>query len=105
MTRRWRIFAAILILALSIASVSFAEDTIELNLARGERWTIPEDRLGTCRIADDKVVALEGGELVGLKPGRTEVRLSGEADTLLRVLVLFTEAAPDPDADPAEPAG
>ena len=104
MTRRWRIFAAILILALSIASGSLAEDTIELNLARGERWTIPENRLGTCRIADGTVVALEGGELVGLKPGRTEVRLSGETDTLLRVLVLFTEAAPDPDADPAEPA-
>ena len=103
MPRYRRGIAALLLIILCFSAAACAEDTIEVSLARGERWPIPEERFGSCEIVDTTVVALEGSELVGLKPGRTEVRISGRQDTLLRVLVLFTEAAPDPDAEAAEP--
>ena len=100
-----RLTAAVLLI-LCLASAALAEDAFDVTLARGERWTIPEDRLGGCAISDETVVSLDAGQLVGLRPGRAEVRLSGEQPTLLRVLVLYAEAEPavETDGESAPPA-
>ena len=96
----WRKTAAFALLALLLAAPAAAEETIDLTLPQGERWTIPAGRLGDAAISDEAVVALEDGQLVGLKPGRAEVRLTGGEETLIRVLVLFADpersAAPSP---------
>ena len=100
-----RLTAAVLLI-LCLAPAALAEDAFDVTLARGERWTIPEDRLGGCAISDETVVSLDAGQLVGLRPGRAEVRLSGEQPTLLRVLVLYAEAEPavETDGESAPPA-
>ena len=92
-------YAAAFLLIMLLCSSAVAEDMIDVTLAIGEHWIIPEDRLGECTISNDTVLKLEEGQLIGLAPGRAEVRISGERDTLLRVLVLFAEAAEETEAD------
>ncbi len=108
MTKLLRLAAALILLTLCFTVTATAEDILSITLARGERWTIPAGRTGTSDISDKSVVALEDGQLVGLKPGRAEVRISGEQDTLIQVLVLYTAAAQpaeddDQDSTPAHP--
>ena len=99
MPRHLRLTAALILLALCFTAAAFAEDILDVTLSRGEHWTIPAERAGKCVISDETVVASSDGQLVGLKPGRAEVRLSGSQDTLLKVLVLYTEAAQPADED------
>ncbi len=97
-----RRIAALVLIMICIFSLTSAEDTIDITIAHNERWTVPSDRLGDCSISDESVLALEDGQLVGLKPGRAEARFSGKQPTTYRVLVLFAEAAQAEDASPAE---
>ena len=92
--------AAAFLLIMLLCSSAFSEDVIDLTLAIGEHWTIPEDRLGECTITNESVLKLEDGQLIGVKPGRAEVRIHGKCDTLLRVLDLYTEAADATVSDP-----
>ena len=68
---------------------------MDITLNQGERWIVPADRLGACTLSDSGAVAVEDGALVGLKPGRAEVRMSGARPTLFRVLVLYAVAEPE----------
>ena len=96
-----RTAAWLLIWALLAAAPVLAEDTMELTLMRGEHWIVPAERLAECSISDESVVGFENGELIGLRPGRAEVRFSGSLPTVYRVLVLFTQTSQTQEAAPA----
>ena len=111
MPKLLRLTAALIMLILCATAAAAAEDILDITLTRGERWTIPAERTGKCVISDETVVTLEDGQLIGLRPGRAEVRITGEQDTLLRILVLYTEAVQSAEEDtqpqesvPAHPA-
>ena len=96
-----RTAALLLLVCVCAVTAAAAEDVINVTLARGERWTVPADRLGKCAISDPAVLALEDGQFVGLRPGRAEAVMTGAKPTTFRVLVLFQEAEAVEDADPA----
>ena len=95
MLKRSGIAILFLLLILCLACTAYAEDTLDITLNQGERWIVPADRLGACTLSDSGAVAVEDGALVGLKPGRAEVRMSGARPTLFRVLVLYAVAEPE----------
>ena len=96
-----RAAAWLLVWALLAAVPALAEDTMDLTLMRGEHWTVPAERQGDCGISDESVVTFENGELIGLRPGRAEVRFAGSLPTVYRVLVLYAQAEQTQDAAPA----
>ena len=63
---------------------------VEINLAAGDKYVIPESRRGTYTVDDESVVRAEGYTLKGLRPGRTAVHVSGTVSTDYAVLVLFS---------------
>ena len=97
-----RRIAALILILICICCFAQAEDIVDITIARGEHWSIPEDRLGAFEISDDSILAVEDGRLIGLKPGRAEIRLDGPHPTTYRVLVLFAQAAETEDETPDE---
>ncbi len=75
---------------------------VEINLAAGEKYVIPESRRGTYTVDDESVVRVSGDTIVALSPGRTVVHAAGAVNTDFAVLVLFSASAISGDA-PAEP--
>ena len=83
---------------------------MEINLAAGEQYVIPEGRRGDCTVDDESVVRAAGDTITALRPGRTEVHISGAVTTDYIVLVLFSgsetasESLPAPEEKPAAEA-
>ena len=63
-----RRFAALILLLTCICCFAQAEDIVDITIARGERWSIPEDRLGAFEISDDSILAVEDGRLADIAP-------------------------------------
>ncbi len=103
-----KIFSIFLVCFLAFASASAAfAATVEINLAAGEQYVIPEGRQGDCTVDDESVVLAAGDTITALRPGRTKVHISGAVTTDYIVLVLFSgsetasETLPVPEAKPA----
>ena len=75
------------------------ESQVDVTVRQGEAWLIPTGRRGDYTIADPAVAEVREAYIIGLKPGRTEITVSGAQATRFRVLVLFN-ADYDPAADP-----
>ena len=75
---------------------------VEINLAAGEKYVIPESRRGTYTVDDESVVRVSGDTILALAPGRTVVHAAGAVNTDFAVLVLYSASAISGDA-PADP--
>ena len=98
-------FFLICLLTFAFTAAAFAS-TVEINLAAGEQYVIPESRRGACTVDDESVVRVSGYTVTALRPGRALVHISGNVTTDLIVLVLFSggESASESLPQAAEPA-
>ena len=83
------------------AALGETEDTVEIELAAGDAYEIPKERVGVWENDAQDIAAVENGRIVAFAPGHASVLMISDANVVTHFEVTVTEAAPD-NADGAD---